>query len=243
MIERFFAKIESLLRETLESDKDLIRKAAERVAGSIRKGGLIHLFGCGHSHLLTEEVFYRAGGLVPVHPILHEPLMLHEGALRSSELERQNHYAERFMKHEDIRKEDVVIVISTSGRNPVPIDVAQIAKDQGAYVIGITSSAYAQETSRHQSGKLLYQCVDLAIDNHVPKGDALLEHPEVNVPFGSASTITGAAILQGMFAEAIQMLSEQGITPPVLLSGNIEGADEHNRRLVSQYKERIPNFR
>src|SRR5690606_10328325 len=139
--------------------------------------------------------------LAPVHPILHEPLMLHKGALRSSELERQNDYAAKFMEQEDIAQEDVVIVISTSGKNPVPIDVAQIAKEHGAYVIGITSAAYAQETSRHKSGKRLYQCVDLVIDNHVPKGDALLQHPQVTVPFGSASTVLGSAILQGMFAE------------------------------------------
>lgn len=135
-----------------------------------------------------------------------------------------------------------MIVISTSGKNPVPIDVAQIAKEHGAYVIGITSAAYAQETSRHKSGKRLYQCVDLVIDNHVPKGDALLKHPQVTVPFGSASTVLGSAILQGMFAEAVQFLAEQGITPPILLSGNMEGTDEHNHRLVSQYQQRIPNL-
>ena len=135
-----------------------------------------------------------------------------------------------------------MIVISTSGKNPVPIDVAQIAKEHGAYVIGITSAAYAQETSRHKSGKRLYQCVDLVIDNHVPKGDALLQHPQVTVPFGSASTVLGSAILQGMFAEAVQFLAEQGITPPILLSRNMEGTDEHNHRLVSQYQQRIPNL-
>lgn len=243
MIEQFIVKAQSLLQEILESERAVMRQGAERVAESIQSGGLIHLFGCGHSHLLTEEVFYRAGGLVPIHPILHEPLMLHEGALRASELERQNNYAQGFMKDQDIRKEDVVIVISTSGKNPVPIDVARIAREQGAYVIGITSSAYAQETSRHRSGKLLHQCVDLTIDNHAPRGDALLQHPRVDAPFAPASTVTGTAILQGMFAEAIHILAEQGITPPVLLSGNIEEADEHNRRLVAQYKERIPNLR
>jgi len=106
----------------------------------------------------------------------------------------------------------------------------------------VIDAAYAQETSRHKSGKRLYQCVDLVIDNHVPKGDALLKHPQVTVPFGSASTVLGSAILQGMFAEAVQFLAEQGITPPILLSGNMEGTDEHNHRLVSQYQQRIPNL-
>ncbi|PTM57632.1 SIS domain-containing protein [Desmospora activa] len=243
MIEAYFAKVDLLLKQILESEQDVIRQGAERVAEAIQQGGLIHLFGCGHSHLLTEEVFYRAGGLVPIHPILHEPLMLHEGALSSSKLERQNDYAAKFMEQEDIGKEDVVIVISTSGRNPVPIDVALIAKDRGAYVIGITSADYAQVPSRHKSGKLLYQCVDLSIDNHIPKGDALLSHPEVEVPFGSGSTVVGAAILQGMFAETIQMMAERGFTPPILLSGNNEGADEHNQRLVAQYRGRISNLR
>ncbi|MCK9912021.1 sugar isomerase domain-containing protein, partial [Microbacteriaceae bacterium K1510] len=128
--------------ETLERENML--QAAKRVADCIQQDGIVHLFGCGHSHILTEDVFYRAGGLVPIHAIFVEPLMLHEGAVRSSELERKNGYAASFMGEQDIRPSDVVFVLSTSGRNPVPVDVALLAKEKEAFVIGITSLEYAQ---------------------------------------------------------------------------------------------------
>ncbi|MGV2788559.1 sugar isomerase domain-containing protein, partial [Clostridium perfringens] len=116
-----------------------IREAAEKVAACIQQGGIIHLFGCGHSHILTEEVFYRAGGLVPIRPILVEKLMLHEGAVRSSELEPQNDLAVEFMKEQDIRVCEVVFVLSSSGRYAVTVDVALMAKEMGAFTVGITS--------------------------------------------------------------------------------------------------------
>src|SRR5699024_2645055 len=118
--------------------------------------GVDLIVGCGRSEDLTEEDYYRAGGLVPIHPILHYPLMLHEGAVRSSSLVRENDYAHNFMEQQDIRTGDVIFVISTSGRNPVPVDVAKIAKQKGAYVIGITSIEYSsRQPSRHTSGKHL----------------------------------------------------------------------------------------
>jgi len=176
-----------------------------------------------------------------VKPILIEPLMLHEGAVRSSELERENGYASTFLQDYEFKKEDVVFVLSTSGRNPVPVDVALYAKAQGAFVIGVTSLEYSQsQPSRHVSGKRLYEVVDLVIDNHAPVGDAVLSHPKVAVPFAPSSTVTGAAILNGIFAETIALLAESGSEPPIFLSGNIEGADTHNKRLVEQYRARIP---
>ncbi len=216
-------------------------QAAQKVADKIQAGGIVHLFGCGHSHILTEEVFYRAGGLVPISPIFVEPLMLHEGAVRSSQLERQNGYAQAFMDKQDIRAGDVMVVISTSGRNPVPVDVAQHARNKGAYVIGITSIAYSQsQPSRHESGKHLYNSVDLVIDNHAVKGDALLTHDKVAIPFGPSSTVVGATILNAILANAIEIMAENGFEPPIFLSGNIDGSDEHNQRLIEQYQDRIP---
>ncbi|MBT2216305.1 SIS domain-containing protein [Virgibacillus dakarensis] len=240
MIDHYFSKITDLLDVVEKDEHDAMYKAAQKVADAIQAGGVIHLFGCGHSHILTEEVYYRAGGLVPIHPILHEPLMLHEGAVRSSSFERKNDYAKLFMEEQDIREGDVMIVISTSGRNPVPVDVARMAKKQGAYVIGITSIAYSSsQASRHSSGDHLYDAVDLVINNHAPVGDALLSHDKVDVNFSPSSTVIGAAILNAIFAESIKLMAENGFTPPVFLSGNIEGADEHNQRLIDRYRERI----
>lgn len=226
---------------TLENEEKNMKKAAEIVAESIRNNGIVYLFGCGHSHILTEEVFYRAGGLVPLKPIFHEPLMLHEGASLSSELERKNDYAVDFMKLQDIRPGDVCFVISTSGRNPVPVDVALLAKEKGATIIGITSREYSSANpSRHKSGKHLYDVVDLVIDNYSVKGDAILQHPKVDIPFTATSTVVGATILNSIFSEAIVKMADSDFEPPIFLSGNLEGSDEHNRILIKRYKERIP---
>jgi uncharacterized phosphosugar-binding protein len=240
MLTQYFDKAKEKLELVEETQKESLQKAAEKVAEVIQNGGIVQLFGCGHSHILTEEVFYRAGGLVPIKPILVEPLMLHEGALRSSHLERQNDLAEEFLKEQDIRPEDLVFVLSTSGRNPVPVDVAQEAKSQGAFVVGITSLEYSQsQPSRHKSGKHLYNSVDLVIDNHSSKGDAALSYEKVAVPFAPTSTVVGAVILNAIFAEAIKIMADKGFEPPIFLSGNIDGADEHNNKLVEEYKGRI----
>ncbi|AMX83861.1 hypothetical protein GS3922_09410 [Geobacillus subterraneus] len=241
MLDQYFQKVNERLELVLKHEKGNLKKAAYVVSEAIQKGGIIQLFGCGHSHILTEEVFYRAGGLVPIKPIFFEPLMLHEGAVRSSMLERMNDFAKNFIDHEDIRPEDVFFVLSTSGRNPVPIDVALAAKAKGAYIIAVTSLEYSKsQPSRHKSGRLLYEVVDLVIDNHSVKGDAILAHPNVSVPFAPTSTVIGSAILNAVFAEAIALVAENGVEPPVFLSGNIEGADEHNRRWIEKYKARIP---
>lgn len=240
MINDYFTNITDLLAKVETEEKEALNQTAEKVSSTIQKDGIVHLFGCGHSHILTEEVYYRAGGLVPIHPILHEPLMLHEGAVRSSSLERKNDYAQKFMNDQDIREGDLIFVISTSGRNPVPVDVAHIAKEKGAYVIGITSIEYSSsQPSRHTSGEHLYDAVDLVINNHSPIGDALLSHPKVDVNFAPSSTVVGATILNAILAEAINLMANAGYEPPVFLSGNIEGADEHNNKLVEKYKARV----
>lgn len=240
MIKQYMDKISNLLEVIEKEESGVMNEAAQKVADAIQAGGVIHLFGCGHSHILTEEVYYRAGGLVPMHPIFHEPLMLHEGAVRSSSLERKNDYAKEFMEEQDIREEDIIFVISTSGRNPVPVDVAHIAKKKGAFVIGMTSIEYSSsQPSRHTSGEHLFDAVDLIINNHSPVGDALLTHEKVKVGFAPSSTVIGSTILNAVFAEAIVKMAENGFEPPVFLSGNIEGSDEHNRRLIERYRGRV----
>ncbi|UCZ53637.1 SIS domain-containing protein [Bacillus shivajii] len=241
MLEQYFHQIKQLLQEIQQDQGETLKTVANKIVNTLEKDGIIHLFGAGHSHVLGEEAFYRAGGLVPVKPIFEESLMLHEGAVRSSTFERKNDYAEQFISKADIRPEDIVFVISTSGRNPVPIDVALYAKKQGAFVVGITSLEYSQsQPSRHKSGKHLFNTVDVVIDNRSVKGDAVLTHDKVDVPFTPTSTVIGASILNGILSEAIVMIAEKGGTPPIFLSGNIDGADGHNEKLIAKYKERIP---
>jgi uncharacterized phosphosugar-binding protein len=241
MLSQYFEIAKKKIELVEKTEKGKMQKVAEKVAEVIQKGGIIQLFGCGHSHLLTEEVFYRAGGLVPIKPIFVEPLMLHEGALRSSQLERQNDYAAEFLHKQDIRPEDLVFVLSTSGRNPVPVDVALFAKEKGAFVVGITSLEYSKsQPSRHKSGRHLYNSVDVVIDNHSSRGDAALSYEKVMEPFGATSTVTGAVILNAVLAEAIKIMADNGFQPPVFLSGNIDGADDHNHQLIEKYRGRIP---
>lgn len=240
MLSDYFKSVQERLALVENHEGPAMLMAAEKVAEAIQAGGIIQLFGCGHSHLLTEEVFYRAGGLVPVKPIFVEPLMLHEGAVQSSQLERKNGYASEFLDEQDFRSGDVVFVISTSGRNPVPVDVALAAREKGAFVIGITSLEYSgSQSSRHDTGKYLSDAVDVVLDNHSVSGDAILSYEKVEVPFGPTSTVVGATMLNAIFASAIKMMADAGFAPPIFLSGNIDGADVHNARLIEKYRERI----
>ncbi|AMM91385.1 SIS domain-containing protein [Peribacillus sp. SIMBA_075] len=237
----YFEEVQALLKIVGEQEKQSIKESVEHISKAVMSDGVIHLFGSGHSHILTEEVFYRAGGLAAIHPIFVEDLMLFKGASRSSQLERQNDLSEKFMLDEDIRPGDVCIVISSSGVNPVPIDVAIIAKEKGAFVIGLTSPEYANSCpSRHKKKLYLHDVVDLVIDNHISKGDTLLKSN--NISFGSGSTVIGAVLLNMIFTQVIETIIESGVTPPVFLSSNIEGADEHNQKIIAKYKTRIPQL-
>jgi uncharacterized phosphosugar-binding protein len=241
MFSLYFHKLQELLSLVEKDETESLNNAAEKVAECIQNDGIVHVFGCGHSHILGEELFYRAGGLVPINPILIEDLMLHKGAVRSSQLEKENDFAKQFMTNVEIRPQDVVIVASTSGRNPVPIDVAEFAKTKGAFVISITSYVYTKAVaSRHKSGKYLYHTADLSIDNHINVGDALMEHESMGVYFGSGSTVIGTAIVNGIMVEAICKMVENNFIPPIFKSGNADGAEEHNRELINKYKDRIP---
>ncbi|MFE3975518.1 MULTISPECIES: SIS domain-containing protein [unclassified Peribacillus] len=237
----YFEEVQALLKIVGEQEKQSIKESVEHISKALVSDGIIHLFGSGHSHILTEEVFYRAGGLAAIHPIFVEDLMLFKGASRSSQLERQNDLSEKFMLDEDIRPGDVCIVISSSGVNPVPIDVAIIAKEKGAFVIGLTSPEYANSCpSRHKKKLYLHDVVDLVLDNHISKGDTLLKSN--NISFGSGSTVIGAVLLNMIFTQVIETIIESGVTPPVFLSSNIEGADEHNQKIIAKYKTRIPKL-
>jgi len=240
MIGEYFRHVQQGLDQILLQEIDSLRLAASKVAETIRRDGIIHLFGCGHSHMMAEELFYRAGGLACIHPVFVEPLMLHEGATRASQLEREDGLGEQIVRDLDICKRDLFIVISTSGRNSVPIDVALSAKKKGCFVLGLTSFDYRNLESRHKSGLHLADAVDLAIHNHVPRGDAALTHKDVITPFSPVSSIYNIAILHSIFAQAIVELAEERENPPIFVSGNVDGADQHNRQLVNMYQERIP---
>jgi uncharacterized phosphosugar-binding protein len=170
--------------------------------------------------------------------------MLHEGALESSRLERTVGYGARLMVGQDVRPGEVLVVISTSGRNPVPVEVALAGRALGATVVAITSRAYSgSQPPRHPSGKRLADAGDIVIDNKIPPGDAVLAPDGYATPFAPASTVVGAAIINGFLARAIEVLTARGVQPPVFLSGNLEGADAHNIALAERYRQRVPALR
>lgn len=230
------------IREIAEREIAAIDKAADKVAETIARDGLVHLFGCGHSHMLVEEVFYRAGGLAAINPIFDTAVMLHEGAVKSSMVERMEGYAAHILDNYDVKPGEPIIIISNSGVNGVPVDMAMEAKAKGLYVIAIMSSAYFEDVSRHSSGKKLYEVADLVIDNHLPHGDALMEVPGTDIRMSPGSTVIGATILNMTMTMAVHKLVDQGAEPPVYRSGNVPGGFEQNRKFIEKYRQRIKHL-
>lgn len=223
--------------ELLKQETSNVGDAADILQLVIEKQGLIYVFGCGHSHMFGEELFYRAGGLANIVPILYEPLMLHQGAAKSSCYEKQNDYIHNFINEYKITNNDCLIVISTSGRNPVPIDVALHGKEKGAKVITISSFEYPKrEISRHKDHKYLNQIGIVNINNKVKYGDATME--KNGISHTPISTVAGLIILHQMLSIAIDNADVKML--PVFRSGNVSGTEEHNNKLLSEYQNQIP---
>jgi uncharacterized phosphosugar-binding protein len=210
-----------------------IRAAAELLADAIEGGGHLHAFGSGHSHMLAEEIFYRAGGLAGVRPILYGPLMLHEDAARSTELERRPELADEILAGHPMERGDVLIVASNSGGNAVAIRLAERARDRAVHVIAITSLKHATSSAaRSNDLPRIHELADVVIDNGGVVGDAAVDIPGFGLRVGPTSTVIGAAILNAMIAEVVQILVERGTPVDVYASSNVAGGDEINAPLL-----------
>lgn len=236
-MQSYLAEIQRLLSKVSKQEQKQIESASKIIKECFQTGGILHLFGCGHSHLLAQDAYYRAGGLVPVRPITIEPLMLHHGALASSKNEKDPAFIKNHLENFNFRKQDVLIVISTSGCNPVPIDVALLGKEAGIAVISLQSLEYKEQTTRHESGYRLEDVTDLALNTHIPVGDGILSLH--GVQYGPASTVIGSAILHALFSQVIESLDMDQL--PVFLSANVSANQSSNLELIDQYKDRI-NF-
>ncbi|BAS26769.1 sugar isomerase domain-containing protein [Limnochorda pilosa] len=212
--------------------REAMDQAARWVAECIAGDQVVHLFGSGHSALLAREVVGRAGGLAAM-SIIEDPLL---GAA-----ERLEGYASLLLqRYLPLGTDDLLIVLSTSGRNPLPIEIALLAQERGLRVIALTSLEYSRTvTSRHRSGKRLFEIADLVLDLGAPEGDALIEVPGVPEKVGPVSTVIGAAVLHSVVLEATARLVQMGIEPPVLMSDNLDGGREHNERLRRRYRGRV----
>lgn len=216
-----------------------IEEAAQMIFKSINSGGILQLFGSGHSQLLAQDAFYRAGGLVPVKPISIEPLMLHRGAMESSRNEKDISKMPEYWTHFDLQPADVLVVISTSGRNPVPVEVAKRAQEMGINVITLQSLEYRLQPSRHPSGKRLEDFAKVVLNTHVPVGDGVIKIKETQC--GPVSTIAGATLLNEVSVRVIELISEKNNKIPVFGSNNVETREDTNEYFMNQYEDRI-NF-
>ena len=233
---RFFEHAQRKLQQVLEQELPSIRAAAELVTESCKQGGKFYVFGSGHSHMIAEELYLRAGGLALVHAILPPELMLHEMPNKSTYLERVEGYAQSLVELYRVEAKDTILVISNSGRNAVPVEMCLAAKAKGAKVIAMTSMQHSSGcTSRHSSGKKMYEIADVTIDNQVEPGDAAFPIEGLDTPIGPTSSITGITIAQALVCQVVDNLVQAGIEPPVFKSSNVDGGDAHNNRMFETY--------
>jgi uncharacterized phosphosugar-binding protein len=240
--ERYFQSISDKLNAAF-GQKSKIQTASNWVANSLEAEGWIYTTGTGHSHLLAEEIFYRAGGFARVIPILDPALMLHENASKSTEVERIEGYAANLLSPYNITESDIFIIYSNSGRNSVSIEMAQIAKSAGAKVIAITNLSHTSSVdSRHSSGLKLYEVCDLYLDNFGEIGDASIELNGLTTKVGATSTVIGAALLQAIMVQSAQNLLERGIKPELFSSSNTDDGEELNRILTEKYQALVKSI-
>lgn len=217
-----------------------ITTAAQWVAQAILDQGWIYTSGTGHSHMLAEEIFYRAGGFARVIPILDEDLMLHKDASGSTEVERREGYAQTLFQPYTMTSNDVFIIASNSGRNSVSVEMAQIAQSNGAKVIVITNYAHSMAVdSRHKSGLRLLQIGDVYLDTFGEIGDAAVTLDGLHTNVGATSTVIGAALLQAVMVQAAAIILEHGTIPEIFNSSNSNESETHNEQLIRKYKKDV----
>lgn len=228
---RYLATAAELVSRLATAAWPSIDAAAAIVTDALATGGTLHAFGSGHSHMLAEELFYRAGGLVRVRPILFEGVMLHASAPLSTALERLPGLAAAIASDHPMAAGDVLIVASNSGGNAVSIELAQLARAAGVRTIGITSLQHATSSrARGAGGTRLHDVVDVAIDNGGEVGDAAVTIEGLSGRVAPTSTVVGAAIVNTLVAEVVERLVGRGIVPELYASSNVTGGDDSNAR-------------
>jgi len=236
ILDTYFEKNLAVLEAIRTTQREKIAQAAQIAARTIADDGIIYLFGCGHSHLIALDNFYRAGGLCNVSPLLDADLMLNDGAAKSSKMEKMSGLAESVLERYCLTERDCLFVISTSGKNAVPVEMAQAAVSRGIPTVAVVSGAYFDDPTKIPK---VYECSTMYIDNCVPHGDAVMELPGLDTAMGSLSTVASAFILQSVLLEAAAKAVEMGAKPPVYKSGNVEGGAAFNQSLIRAYQPRI----
>lgn len=241
MAQAYLDVVQDRLNTLLESQSAALAEAVEAVSSALLNDRMIYLFGTGHSHMLAEEGHYRAGGLAAVCPVLFSMLMLHEGAVLSTQLERTSGLAKGLLDRYQPEAGSVLIIFSNSGVNALPVELALTARERGLKVVAVVALRYAASVPTGPAGHKLADVADIVIDNQGVPGDALMRLPS-GYAVGPLSTIAGAFILNAILAEACVRLEAQGLTPPVFISGNMPNASAHNAALVARYRARNPHL-
>jgi uncharacterized phosphosugar-binding protein len=237
---QYITNIQNLINQVLETQMDKIDEAGAVVAETIMSNGFVYAFGTGHSHMMAEELFYRAGGLARVYPILEDALMLHNGAIKSTEMERLKDYAELILERYECTEKDCLIIASNSGRNTVNIDMVKAAHKRGMKVIGLTNLIHSKaQKSRHVSGSKLYQIGDVVLDNQGCLGDASVYIPEIDRNIAATSTSLGAMLLHAVVISAVEIMIEKGHIPEVFSSSNLDEGDEINDKILAKYRSLV----
>ena len=237
----FYNALLPVLTKAFETQSVLLNSCAQKMADVIEKDHLVYVFGAGHAGIISEEMCYRAGGLVPVVPILAPGLTLNTRPLTlETELERMQGYASLILEACKITKDDVLIVHSNSGRNTVAIEMAEEARKMGVFVIALTSKSHSSSvTSRHPKGYKLMDVADLVLDNCGIPGDAICEIDGVDARVASTSTVVGAALMNELIAETATILKSRGFEPPIFRSANIDNSAASNQRWMNHYGSRL----
>lgn len=229
------------LNRAFDTQADALREGARLLKEATLGGRNIFAFGCSHAILPMLEMYYRTGGMATINPVRAPGLCLDvDPATMTSAMERMRDYGRVIVDGQPLGAGDVIIVHSVSGRNSVSIDVALRAKEKGAKVIVLTNLAMSHTvTSRHPDGVKLYEVGDVVIDNCGCLGDAAIDVPGVPEKVAPTSTAVGAALMNAMMAQAVADIVDAGGVPPVFVSANVDGGDEHNREMLKQYGSHI----
>jgi len=235
--QQYISNIQNLITQVLSTQMDNIDAAGAIIAETVMNKGFVYAFGTGHSHMMAEELFYRAGGLARVYPILEDALMLHNGAIKSTEMERLDGYAALILDRYACCEKDCLIIASNSGRNPVNIEMVMEAHKRGMKVIGLTNLTHSKgQESRHKSGLKLFQLADVVLDNQGCLGDASVYIPEIGRNIGATSTSLGALLLQAAVISAVEIMLAKNCVPEVYSSSNMDEGDEINDKILAAYK-------
>jgi len=236
----YLAHVRKLLDTVAESQAEALGLAAHRVADSLLAGGVLHVFGTGHSHMAGEELFFRAGGLAPVNAILFPPLMQHAGPLTSTRLERLPGLAAVLFDKEDLRPGEVLIIVSNSGKNAVPVEFAALAKARGLFTVALTSLAQSRAAALGQGqARKLHEVCDAVIDNGGTEGDAAIQLPGLETAVCPTSSVVNLALMEELVRQVCLRYLEAGEAPPVFKSANLPGGDAWNDGLVARYGDRV----